>query len=297
MRIASLLPSATEIVCALGAEADLVAISHECDFPPSIRSLPRLTRPLIDPEAASAVIHRSVAERAQKGLSLYEVDREALQALKPDVILTQDQCEVCAVSLAEVEAALREIAGPATRLGSLRPLDLKGVSESFLQVGILTDRFKESVRLAKVFWDRLHALKKAAGPDRPRVLCLEWVDPFMIAGHWTPELVRLAGGEPLIVTEPGPFQTVDPAQCLAAQPDLMVVMPCGFSLERTEQEMRSRASFWNELASALPCGLFLTDGNQFFNRSGPRLVESAEILAAIMEKGEGPHFRRWNTAE
>jgi len=211
----------------------------------------------------------------KKGLSLYDVDVELLKALKPDVILTQDQCEVCAVSLSEVEAAVAELTLTRTKICSLKPNTLKEVSESFLQVGVMIDRFPHSVRLARVFWDGLKEVGKAKPEQKPSILCLEWLDPFMVAGHWTPELIQMAGAEPLLVSEPGPFLTVDFDAVRNAAADFTLAMPCGFNLDRTRSEARS-------LAEKMGRKIFVTDGNQFFNRSGPRLVDSAEILSCIL---------------
>lgn len=290
MRIVSLLPSATEIVCALIPDApgrELVGVSHECDFPASVRDLPRLTRPKIDAEAGSRAIHESVAEKVKAGLSLYEIDVELLAELKPDVVITQDQCAVCAVSLTDVESALQEMVSSRPKICSLQPKTLKDVSESFLQVGVMTDRFKDGVKLAKDFWDKLHSLSKLAPPpeERPRVACIEWLDPIMLAGHWTPELVKLAGGVPIIVGPDQKFSTVTIEELLQAEPDLVTVFPCGFSLEKANAEMNRAlkdSMGWKILKECARLGMFVSDGNQFFNRSGPRLVESAEILACAI---------------
>lgn len=284
MRIVSLLPSATEIVCSLGAAHELVGISHECDYPAEIQKLPRLTKPQLDPLTPSRAIHETVAKRAQQGLSLYEVDVEQLAALKPDIVITQDQCEVCAVSLEEVEKALHEMVGAKPKICSLQPQNLKEVGESFLQVAVMIDRFKDGVHLAKQFWDRLREVSKGiATEERPRIACVEWLDPLMIAGHWTPELVKLAGGAPIIVADPERFATITTEELLEARPDAVLVMPCGFDLPRTEQEFAyTDQAFWKNLKDSARLGVYFTDGNQFFNRSGPRLVESAEIIACVL---------------
>lgn len=300
LRIVSLLPSATEIACALGATEELVGISHECDFPTEITHLPKLTSSLIDSHATSGDIHREVALRARQGLSLYEVDFARLGELKPDVILTQDQCQVCAVSLEDVREAVSKATMAETNICSLRPNHLKEVAESFLAVGAAINRFPQAVRLVKSFWEGLRALTPPEGWRPPRVVCLEWLDPFMVAGHWTPELIRLAGGEPLIVSEPGPFKTVTADEILTARPDVVMVMPCGFPLKRVQTEVEKLSSdFWRRLDEVTEGKIFLVDGNQFFNRSGPRLVESAEIVSGILRRDSFlcfkhlAHFKLW----
>ncbi len=296
MRIVSLLPSSTEIVHALGAEADLVGISHECDYPEAVRGLPVLTSSKIDVSQLSADIDRDVRRVLTDALAVYDVDAEGLGGVRPDVVLTQDLCDVCAVSIRDVEAALREIASEGVQLVSLRPTRLDdvdgahGVLGDIERVASALGEAAHGRRVADGLRGRLDALAHraeealaASGAARPQVLTIEWIDPVMVGGTWMPELVRIAGGEAM-VTEPGQHApTLDREALAALAPDVILVKPCGFDLARTAVEQASleelvRSMPWSDAAKART---FVADGNAFFNRPGPRLVESAEILAAI----------------
>jgi iron complex transport system substrate-binding protein len=270
MRIVSLLPAATEIVCALGAREELVGISHECDFPPGLCA-PVLTRAR-DLGATSAAIDKNVRD----ALSIYEVDAEKLAAARPDVVITQDLCAVCAVSLDEVSAALREIARSDARLVCLSPLTLDDVMADVERIGAAIGR--NSAHVIGPLRDRIDAIAARAS-RRARVLTIEWLAPVMIGGLWMPELIELAGGQALVTNRGEHAPTLSYEQLARLEPDVVLIKPCGFGLERTLSEretIRSALPPW-------PARTYVSDGNAFFNRPGPRLVESLEILAACID--------------
>jgi iron complex transport system substrate-binding protein len=286
-RVVSLLPSATEIVCALGAAGDLVGISHECDFPPEIRDRPVLTRSRIDSSVPSGAIDaavRRVLFDAGSALSIYTVDADRLRALAPDVIVTQDLCEVCAVSLDDVQSAVARLAHrDDVRIVSLHPARLGDVLDDVETVGAALGRSEAARALRADLERRVRAVAaRAAGAGRrPRVVSLEWIDPLMLGGTWMPELVELAGGLPVGAAAGQPAPTVTPEELARLAPEVVLVKPCGFPLERVLEE---RAVIERSvLAAAGPSArVYATDGNAFFNRSGPRLVESLEIMAACV---------------
>lgn len=272
-RIVSLIASATEIVDALGMLDDLVGRSHECDFPERVRSLPVCTRPRIAVDGSSLEIDRLVRESAARRVSIYEVFDEVIESLDPTHILTQIQCDVCAVSLRDVEEALARGMKAQPRIVSLQPNSLAEIWDDVRRVArslAIEERGEDLVRRLQ---GRLAALSAAAqGAPRLRVACIEWIEPLMTAGHWMPELIAMAGGVQISAS------TWE--ELAAADPDAIVVAPCGFDLPRTEQEM-----YW--LTGRPGFGrfrprVFLADGNQYFNRPGPRVVETLEILIEIL---------------
>jgi len=283
LRIVSLLPSATEIVSALGAEAELVGISHECDFPERIRDRRVLTSARIATDGSSRTIDDAVRVVIRDALSIYAVDHEALGALAPDVIVTQDLCEVCAVSLDDVRAAVAKLAHTRdVRIASLSPTRLGHVLDDIGRVAEAIGRVDEGRVVVATLAARIAgiAARAAAAPARPRVISLEWIDPVMLGGTWMPELIALAGGEAVGAEAGGPAPTVDLAALRDLAPDVVVIKPCGFTLERTlgERDVLDR------VCAAAPSNarIYATDGNAFFNRPGPRLVESLEIMAACV---------------
>ena len=282
MRIVSLLPSATEIVCALGAQADLVGTSHECDFPPQVQPLPRLTRARIELGGDSLAIDSAVRAVIRDALSIYAVDEALLAQLRPDVIITQDLCEVCAVSLDDVRSAVARIANhDDVEIVSLSPTRLEHVLGDVERVAEGLGLQARGSEVRETLQARLDALteRSAAIGRRPRVASIEWIEPIMLGGTWMPELITRAGGDPVGVEDGAPAPTLSPAQLAALEPDVVVLKPCGFTIERTLQE-RERVD--THIIAALPehTSVYVADGNAFFNRPGPRLVESAEILAA-----------------
>jgi iron complex transport system substrate-binding protein len=302
-RIVSLLPSATEIVCALGAADQLVGISHECDFPDAIRDRPVLTRSRIDPSSSSLAIDRAVRSVIAGALSIYDVDADRLSRLAPDLIVTQDLCEVCAVSLDDVRAAVARLAHrDAIAIVALRPTRLGDVLDDIERVAAALGRPDRGAALRTALSARIADIARRAtcltGPTgltaRPRVVSLEWIDPLMLGGTWMPELIELAGGQPVGATAGAPAPTVTPAELAALAPDVIVVKPCGFTLPRALDE---RAILERHLA-ACPGRprIYVTDGNAYFNRSGPRLVESLEIMAACLHPDAFADFHRTHAA-
>jgi iron complex transport system substrate-binding protein len=283
VRIVSLLPAATEIVCALGSAPQLVGISHECDFPEQVRSRPILTRSRLPADAGTRAIDGQVRELVEKAISLYFVDARRLASLAPNVIVTQDLCEVCAVSLDDVKRALLTLSeGDDVRIVSLRPTTLQGVLDDVERVADALGRREAGRALRRQLERRIDAiaLRTARVEVRPRVASLEWLDPLLLGGLWMPELIELAGGTPVGVSAGKPAPAVNPRALAELRPDVVLIKPCGFSLERTLAE---RPLVERVLRSAeLSARVFVTDGNAFFNRPGPRLVESLEILAACI---------------
>jgi iron complex transport system substrate-binding protein len=281
-RIVSLLPSATEIVCALGAAENLVGISHECDFPVAVRDRPVLTSSRIEVGASSRAIDAAVREVIRDALSIYAVDDERLARLAPDVIVTQDLCEVCAVSLDDVRTAVARLAHrDAIRIVSLRPTRLGDVLDDIERVAAGIGRPAEAAAVRSALEDRIRVIagRAAGAASRPRVVSIEWIDPLMLGGTWMPELIELAGGLAVGAAAGRPAPTVSPDMLRELRPDVVVVKPCGFSLERTlaERDIMERAIVRSVAAETR---VYVTDGNAFFNRPGPRLVESLEIMAA-----------------
>ncbi len=285
MRIVSLLPSATEIVCAVGLRDALVGRSHECDFPLGVERLPVLCEPKVPIDGASDEIDRAVRRLVADGLSVYRVDAEALRALAPDVIVTQTQCEVCAVSEADVVAATCDWAGSGVRIVSLAPARLDDVFADIERVGAALGVAARGTAAVASLRARLAALAaRTRELPRPSIASIEWLDPLMAAGNWVPELVELAGGRNLFgsVGEHSPWLAWEAVR--AADPDVIVAMPCGFDLARTRGEMPAleRLPGWDALRAVRAGRVAIVDGHQYFNRPGPRLVESAEILAEIL---------------
>jgi len=281
MRIASLLPSATEIVCSLGLEDDLVAVTHECDYPESIRAKPVLTRSVLSEASTSAEVDRHIRELVHEGSSIYALDAGLLEALHPDLILTQELCEVCAVSYPIVERAARRL-GSSPQLVSLEPESLEDVFQNIVFVGRLVGRPDAAEDLCDSLRRRVARVEQRVAGRHPRsVVCLEWVDPPFNCGHWTPELVTMAGGDERLGVARQPAHPLRWEQVIDADPEVMVVMACGFSLDRSLREVEAaRTSF-----DALRAQIWVVDGNAFFSRPGPRLVESVEIMAGILHPG------------
>ncbi len=284
-RIVSLLPGATEIVCALGCAEQLVGRSHECDYPPEVRSQPACTSSKLDPARSGAEIDRQVKSLLQNALSIYHVEASRLRALRPDVILTQAQCEVCAVSLREVEEAVADLAGARPQVVSLSPQRLAEVWGDILAVAEALGVAERGMALVKRLKNRVvDVIAKAALVKRPpSVACIEWIEPLMAAGNWVPELVELAGGLNLFgeAGKHSPWLNWEAVQ--EQDPEIIVAMPCGFDLERTRQELPALTVHpdWPKLRAVRTGRVYLTDGSQFFNRPGPRLVDSLEMLAEM----------------
>jgi iron complex transport system substrate-binding protein len=284
-RVVSLIASATEIICALGARDLLVGRSHECDFPPDVTRSPSLTQPKFPVSGTSYDIDARVKAILQEGLSVYRVDAKKLEALRPDIIVTQDHCEVCAVSLKDVKAALCAWSGRRVEIVSLKPDSLADIWEGIAKVARALGRECQGERLVEQLKARMASTagQSGAARTRPRGVMIEWVDPLMAGGNWMPELVQMAGGENLFGAAGQPSPCLDWDQVVAADPDVVLVHPCGFDMARTLQEMAllERRPGWCELKAVQRDRLFVADGNQYFNRPGPRIGASLEILAKI----------------
>ena len=292
-RIVSLLPSTTEIACALGFEDELVGRSHECDYPSSVVGLPVCTAPRFDVEGSSRQIDDRVVDLVRRGLSVYDVDAEKLRELAPTAVLTQDQCEVCAASLDDVERALRDWLGTPPAVVSLNPQTLGDVWGDMVRVGEALGAPDRGRRLSERLADRLSEITEQVMRirERPSVACVEWIDPLMAAGNWVPELVALAGGRNLFGETGASSPWLSWEELRAADPEVIAVMPCGFGIPRSRAELHALQSrpAWHELRAVRSGRVYLADGNQYFNRPGPRLVESLEILAEMLHP-ETLHF-------
>ena len=285
-RVASLLPSATEMVCAVGAEAELVGISHECDFPDSVRHLPVLTRARLGPVRSSRDIDREIRTVLLDALSVYEIELTRLEAVRPDVIVTQDLCDVCAVSYTDVCAAMSALVHRPLQVVTLHPTRLDDIFADIVRVAEALGRAQEGSHVVADLQARASAIaaRSRATSERPRVLSIEWLDPVMVGGMWMPELIEHAGGVPL-VTRPGDHAPTLTHEALSAlAPDVVLIKPCGFSLERTRQELSLlRTSLpWLSWRAVADGRVYVADGNAYFNRPGPRIIESLEILAGCL---------------
>jgi iron complex transport system substrate-binding protein len=285
-RIVSLLPSLTEIACALGLRERLVGRSHECDHPPGVAALPACTEPGFSLSGASGAIDARVRQLVRDGLSLYRVDPERLRALRPDGILTQDHCEVCAASRSDVEAAVADWLGRPPRIVSVAPTTLGGVWASIQVVAEAADVPERGQALRAALTERIGSIGERAGGlgRRPRLACIEWIDPLMLAGNWMPELVALAGGRSTLASAGAPSKVVALEDLAAADPDAILILPCGFDLARARAEhpQLARQPGFAALRAARDGRVYVADGNQYFNRPGPRLVESLELLAELL---------------
>ena len=284
-RIVSLIASATEIVCALGMKDQLVGRSHECDYPESVKRLPVCTEPKFDVHGSSAEIDRRVKSVLEDATSVYRVHTEVLRQLAPDVIITQTQCAVCAVSERDVELALAAWLEKKPRVVSLEPNDLGDVWKDIQRVADALEMTPRGKDLLGRLQHRLRILADRARriSRRPTVACLEWIDPLMAAGNWLPELVDLAGGLNLFGAAGKHSPAMKWHEVCQKDPEIIVAMPCGLDLARTREEMLVLTGNpeWCNLQAVKNRQVYGTDGNQYFNRPGPRLVESAEILAEI----------------
>ncbi len=291
MKIVSLLPSATEIICALGLEDQLLGVTHECDYPPSVRSLPKVTQTLIPVSATSAEIDALVRERMATSRALYTLDLAVLERLAPDLIVTQALCDVCAVAEAEVKAAVCSLPG-APRVLNLEPQRLDQVLATIPLVAAAAGVPERAPPVVAALQARIDAVVERSRrvTSRPRVMVLEWIDPPFSSGHWTPELVEMAGGVEGLGRTGLPSETTPWENILAWQPEVLVVACCGYSIERTLEDMpilQSRPG-WNELPCVRNDRVYLVDGSAYFSRPGPRLVDSLEILARALHPGIHP---------
>lgn len=284
MRIVSLLPSSTEILFAIGTGDDVVGVSHECDFPPQALSLPKLTRSALPTAGGAAEIDRHVRRHLHEGSSIYHLDADLVARLSPDLIVTQELCQVCAVSYEIVERAARRLTTDA-RIVSLEPSSLEDVFANITFVGGLVAREHSASRLVGKLRAKTANLKRLAmRAHSPRVLVLEWTDPPMSAGHWTPELAELAGAQPILAHPGANSQRLEWEAIVQSDPDAIIVAPCGFDLERTRAavaELEGQPQ-WTGLRAYREDKILLMDGNAYVNRPGPRLVDSAAIMARLL---------------
>lgn len=284
MKIATLLPSATEIVCALGLAGDIVAVTHECDYPPEIRGRPVAVRPLINAAAPSREIDAEVARALSRGEPLYRIDLDVLAAVRPDLLITQDLCDVCALPSLDVEAVAASLPGPPSVL-RLHPHTLDDILGDILTVGDAARRGDAARHAVARLRDRIAAVERAVRDrPRPRVFCMEWLDPPFCGGHWMPETVERAGGREVLGRHGRPSFRVEWDQIARAAPDVVVLTVCGFDVARTIRELGAIAGRpeWRALPAVASGRVYATDASSFFSRSGPRVVDGMEILAAIL---------------
>lgn len=294
MRIVSLIASATEIICRLGLRDDLVGRSHECDFPPGITSLPSLSQPRVDGSQPGATVDHNIRTLVREALSVYRIDVDALEDLRPDLIVTQDHCDVCAVSLRDVEDALCRIGPGSTAVCTLHPHTLGHVYADVQRVADAADVPDRGRRLVQEMRDRIEGVRARTTPlpDRPSVALIEWLEPPMIAGGWMPELARAAGAHPVIVEDESTFATVDWETIDIADPDVAIVLPCGYELPQSlgTLEQDGLGDAFASLSAARRGRGYVADGNAYFNRPGPRLADSTELLAGMIHPDEFPDF-------
>lgn len=291
MRIISLLPSATEIICQLGLGEQLVGVTHECDFPPFVKSQPKVTKTLIPHDATSGEIDSLVREKLKTQRALYTLNREVLDQLYPDLIVTQALCDVCAVATEEVTAAACSLPG-APRVINLEPTSLSEVFDCIKLVGDAAGRSDHAVNVIADLQARVDAVaaRTQTVSTRPSVVLLEWIDPPFSSGHWSPEIVRLAGGLEAIGRKRERSQTITWDQIRAVDPNVLVIACCGFDMERTWQDIPILTSYpgFHELNCVRTNQVYLVDGNAYFSRPGPRLVESLELLANVVHPNVCP---------
>jgi iron complex transport system substrate-binding protein len=287
MRVISLIPSATEIVCALGYQDQIVGRSHECDFPEGIENIPICSESKFNPhEGSSKDIHDNVVNIVSESLSVYRVDSEKLKELQPDIIVTQAQCEVCAVSLKDVEKAVCDWVGSKPKIVSLEPMGLDDLWVGIRQVAEALGNPQKGEEIIKAYKNRMAEIadKTKSLTQQPSVACIEWLDPLMMTANWMPEFIELLGGKNLF-GEAGKNSTRMKWEDLKDKdPDVLIGMPCGWDMKRCRQEIGTltQKSGWDDLKAVQKKRVYLTDGHQYFNRPGPRLVESLEILSEIM---------------
>lgn len=303
MRIVSLLPSATEIVCLLGLRDSLVGRSHECDYPTDVADVPVMTFSAIgvtgengeiNPTLTSAEIDARVSQQLRDGLSLYGLYADRLDAAKPDLILTQELCDVCAVSYATVRAAVRDLShkweGPA-QVVSLEPTDIEGIFQTILTVGEIAGVSAVAQARVQTLRDRLDRLREALQDiaHRPTVAALEWLNPPFAPGHWVPEQIEIAGGNPVLGRKGKPSFRCTWDDVVRTQAECVIAMPCGFDLANSVHEFRNATALdiWHDLPATYLWQLYAVDATSFFSRPGPRVVDGAEILAGIL------HPNRW----
>ena len=274
----------------LGRTRHLVGISHECNYPPEIRTKPVLVRATVDASLPSPEIDRRVRTSLEAGRPLYELDETLLVRERPDLVIAQTLCDVCAITPSQLTRALRVLPSP-PRVRSLGPSTLDDVLTDIGRIGEAIGRSLEASNLVEQLRARLEAvlLKVAHAERHPRVACLEWLDPLFAAGHWVPEMVACAGGVDVLGTPGSPSRQITWEQVQEANPDVLIIMPCGFTIARIKQEMSrlTKRTGWKKLPAVRNGAVFLVDGSSYFNRPGPRLIDGIEILAACFHPSLG----------
>ena len=282
IRICSLLPSTTEIVCALGLKENLVGITHECDYPQEISEIQVVTKSLINHSGSNShEINKHIAEALHSGSGIYSINNEALEFTNPDLILTQELCEVCAVSYSQVEESVRTLSGHQTVL-SFEPSNIEGILDSIIQIGKQTCTEANAKALVSKAHGRIDVVrsKSSDSPKKPSVLGLEWLEPPFIGGHWVPEMIEIAGGSPALGDQAEPSREITWEQALEASPQIIVLMVCGFDLERTMEEfsLLNGSNFWKKYNGEI----YAVNGSAYFSRPGPRIIDGIEILSEII---------------
>jgi iron complex transport system substrate-binding protein len=287
-KIVTLIPSATEIVAFLGEKDSIVGRSHECDYPPDLNKIKKLTSPKINVDGTSGEIHKQINTILENSLSVYKVDIKELKKLEPDVVITQAHCEVCAVSLSEVEEIVAKHLNEKTKIISLQPNTLGEVFDDIKKVaeGLNLDKVTTE-GLIKPLEQRVKNIQiKSSKQKKKTVACIEWIDPLMAAGNWIPEMVKISGGEDVFGKSGKDSHWITFDEIKNYDPEVIIFLPCGYNIEKTKEEVENlliKETKWSNLKAFKNKELFIVDGNQFFNRPGPRLVESLEIFAEIIQ--------------
>ena len=285
MRICSLIPGATEVIAALGLENQLVGVTHECDFPPSVRRVPIMIEPFVERDpATSASIDQQVKELMAAGSPLYRLNEEAFRQAQPDLILAQDLCHVCSVTPDQLTRAMQLLPHRPDML-TLSPMNVDDMIRDIERIAHAVSAPEKGKRLAADLRHRLDEVRRrTAMRSRPRVVCLEWLDPLYVAGHWVPDMIDLAGGQDVLGSQDRPSHETTWRDVERAQPDIVIVMPCGYSIDRTITELMRvgpTRKAWQQAIESWP-DIYIVDAGSYFSRPGPRLVDGVELLAAIL---------------
>lgn len=301
-KIVTLIPSATEIVAFLGQKNSIIGRSHECDYPHGLNHVAKLTSPKINVDGTSLEIDKQINTILENSLSVYKVDVQKLKDLDPDFIITQAHCEVCAVSFSEVENIVSKNLNKNTKIISLQPNTLNDVFNDIKRVAKdLNIENEFNNKLIESLNKRLLKIKKLSQEQesKPTIACIEWMDPLMIAGNWIPEMVKISGGTNILGKSGNDSHWIKFEELINKDPDIIIFLPCGFNIKKTQEELKiilKKNDSWKELKAFKNEKLFVADGNQFFNRPGPRLIESLEIFAEVIHpkifnfKHEGTGF-------
>ena len=283
-RVLSLLSSTTEVVCALGCADQLVGRSHECDYPPEVMNLPICTKPKFNIDGSSIEVDGQVKSILQNALSVYYINEDLLKKLKPDIILTQSQCEVCAVSEKDVQSVVKNITGINPDIISVEPNSIKDIFSDIKIIAEVLNVVDRGADLIDFMKNRIRVLKKSYDiKSGPTVAAIEWINPLMAAGNWVPELIEMAGGVNLFGEAGKHSPWMNYQDLIEKNPQTIIIMPCGYNIQKSivEIDFLIKQKGWEELSAVKNDKVYITDGNQFFNRPGPRIIESLEILIEI----------------